>query len=103
MLSCLAVEALAIIALCTKSNGRYDIKAEKVKIVINQIFGHLQHSIHTYEERYFENIFFQTLEAIFPCKGVFFTKVVKVNIIAFIKTKIPSEMEVAPRYNCGNC
>ena len=33
-----------IIALCTKSNGRYDIKAEKrknykVKEVINQIFA----------------------------------------------------------------
>ena len=33
-------------------------------------------------------IFFQTLEAIFPYKGVFVTKVVKANIIAFIKTKI---------------
>ena len=31
---------------------------------------------------------FQTLEAIFLYKGVFFTKVVKANIIAFIKTKI---------------
>ena len=31
---------------------------------------------------------FQTLDAIFPYKGVFVTKVVKANIIAFIKTEI---------------
>ena len=33
-------------------------------------------------------IFFQTLEASFPYKGVFFTKVVNANIIAFRKAKI---------------
>ena len=48
------------IALCTKSNGRYDIEAEKeknkkVKVVKNQIFGHLQHPKN--EVRYLENIF----------------------------------------------
>ena len=36
----------------------------------------------------FEEYFFQSLEAFFPHKGVFFTKVVKANIKAFIKTKI---------------
>ena len=49
---------------------------------------------------------FQTLEAIFPYKGVFFTKVVKANIIAFIKTNIlrpafsvknPLSKNVSPR------
>ena len=49
---------------------------------------------------------FQTLEAIFPYKGVFFTKVVKANIIAFIKTNIlrpalsvknPHSKNVSPR------
>ena len=36
----------------------------------------------------FGEFFFQTLEAFFPHKGVFVTKVMKANIIAFIKTKI---------------
>ena len=40
-----------------------------------------------WDEIYWKYIF-QTLGAIFPYKGVFFTKVVKANIIAFIKTKI---------------
>ena len=53
--------------------------------VINQIFGRLQHLKNKVK---FTEYIFQTLEAIFPYKGVFFTKVVKANIIAFIKTKI---------------
>ena len=32
--------------------------------------------------------FFQAVEAFFPHKGVFFTKVIKAKIIAFIKAKI---------------
>ena len=35
-----------------------------------------------------ENIFFQTLEANFPYKGVFFKIVVNANILAFIITTI---------------
>ena len=33
-------------------------------------------------------IFFQTSEAFFPYKGVFVTKILKANIMAFIKTNI---------------
>ena len=52
--------SLVVIALCSKSNGRCDIKAEKeknqkVKVVINQIFGRLQHPKN--EVRYLQNIF----------------------------------------------
>ena len=54
--------------------------------VTSQIFGCLQRP--KKEVRYLKNIFFQTLEAFFPHKGVFVTKVMKANIIAFIKTKI---------------
>ena len=48
------------IALWFKSNGGYDIKAEKkknktVKVITNQIFGHLQHT--KIEVRYLDNIF----------------------------------------------
>ena len=48
------------------------------------MFGRLQHPKNGV--RYLENIF-QTLEPLFPHKEAFFTKVVKANIIAFIKTK----------------
>ena len=54
--------------------------------VINQIFGRLQHPKH--EVRYLENIFFRLYKSFFPYKGVHVTKVMKANIIAFIKTKI---------------
>ena len=50
------------IALWFKSSGGYDIKAEKkknktVKVITNQIFGHLQHPKN--KVRYLENIFFR--------------------------------------------
>ena len=57
-----------------------------MKVVINQIIGRLR--LPKNEVIYLENIFFQTLEAFFTHKGVFFTKVIKANIIAFKKQKI---------------
>ena len=36
----------------------------------------------------FGKYFFQTSEAFFPYKGVFVTKILKANIMAFIKTNI---------------
>ena len=78
-------------ALCNKSNGRCDIKAEK-REELESKSSHksdiwLPAASKKWGEIYWKYIF-QTLEAIFPYKGVFFTKVVKANIIAFIKTKI---------------
>ena len=79
---------------CPKENVffslRPSLRADKeegksVSKVTNQIFGHLQHLKN--EVRYLENIFFR-LEKHFPHKGVFFTKVTKASIIAFIETKI---------------
>ena len=80
-----------IIALCSKSNGRCDIKAEK-REELESKSSHksdiwLPAASKKWGEIYWKYIF-QTLEAIFPYKGVFVTKVVKANIIAFIKTKI---------------
>ena len=65
------------IALCTKSNGRYDIEAEKeknkkVKVVKNQIFGHLQHPKN--EVRYFRIIFFTLEKQFFQIRGFFSQK-----------------------------
>ena len=79
------------IALCNKSNGRCDIKAEK-REELESKSSHKSDiwppaASKKWGEIYWKYIF-QTLEAIFPYKGVFFTKVVKANIIAFIKTKI---------------
>ena len=79
------------IALCSKSNGRCDIKAEK-REELESKSSHksdiwLPAASKKWGEIYWKYIF-QTLEAIFPYKGVFVTKVVKANIIAFIKTKI---------------
>ena len=82
---------ISINALCSKSNGRCDIKAEKRE----ELESKCSHKSDIWPpavskkwgEIYWKYIF-QTLEAIFPYKGVFFTKVVKANIIAFIKTKI---------------
>ena len=79
------------IALCNKSNGRCDIKAEK-REELESKSSHksdiwLPAASKKWGEIYWKYIF-QTLEAIFPYKGVFVTKVVKANIIAFIKTKI---------------
>ena len=61
---------------CHKSNGSYVIK--KVKLVIIQIFSiqKIRQNIWT--------IFFQALESFFFHKGVFVTKVIKVNIITNI-------------------
>ena len=78
-------------ALCNKSNGRCDIKAEK-REELESKSSHksdiwLPAASKKWGEIYWKYIF-QTLEAIFPYKGVFVTKVVKANIIAFIKTKI---------------
>ena len=78
-------------ALCNKSNGRCDIKAEK-REELESKSSHKSDiwppaASKKWGEIYWKYIF-QTLEAIFPYKGVFFTKVVKANIIAFIKTKI---------------
>ena len=78
-------------ALCSKSNGRCDIKAEK-REELESKSSHksdiwLPAASKKWGEIYWKYIF-QTLEAIFPYKGVFVTKVVKANIIAFIKTKI---------------
>ena len=61
-------------------------RKEKVK-VISQIRYLAACSIQKRGE-IFGEYFFQTLEAFFPHKGVFVTKVMKANIIAFIKTKI---------------
>ena len=77
-------------ALCSKSNWRYDIKAEK-REELESKSSHKSDiwppaASKKWGEIYWKYIF-QTLEAIFPYKGVFFTKVVKANIIAFIKTK----------------
>ena len=79
------------IALCNKSNGRCDIKAEK-REELESKSSHKSDiwppaASKKWGEIYWKYIF-QTLEAIFPYKGVFVTKVVKANIIAFIKTKI---------------
>ena len=79
------------IALCNKSNGRYDIKAEK-REELESKSSHKSDiwppaASKKWGEIYWKYIF-QTIEVIFPYKGVFFTKVVKANIIAFIKTKI---------------
>ena len=64
--------------------GSDEEEGESESKVINQIFGRLQHPKN--EVRYLENIFFQTFKAFFTHKRVFFTKVVKANIIAYIKT-----------------
>ena len=79
------------IALWSKSNGRCDIKAEK-REELESKSSHKSDiwppaASKKWGEIYWKYIF-QTLEAIFPYKGVFVTKVVKANIIAFIKTKI---------------
>ena len=58
-------------------------KGEIESKVIKHIFGCLQHPGEIFGE-----YIFQTLEAFFTHKGVFFTKATKANIIAFIKTKI---------------
>ena len=39
------------------------------------------------ESKVTNRIFLQTLEAFFPIRGCFFTKVIKANTMAFIKTK----------------
>ena len=84
-------QSLDTIALCNKSSGRCDIKAEK-REELESKSSHksdiwLPAASKKWGEIYWKYIF-QTLEAIFPYKGVFVTKVVKANIIAFIKTKI---------------
>ena len=66
--------------------GADEKEGESESKIMNQIFGRLQHPKN--KVRYLENIFFHTLEAFFPHKGVFVTKVMKANIIAFTKTKI---------------
>ena len=66
--------------------GADEKEGESESKIMNHIFGHLQHPKN--KVRYLENIFFQTLEAFFTHKGVFFTKVTKANIIAFLKTKV---------------
>ena len=85
------IQPSTTIALCSKSNGRCDIKAEK-REELESKSSHksdiwLPAASKKWGEIYWKYIF-QTLEAIFPYKGVFVTKVVKANIIAFIKTKI---------------
>ena len=66
--------------------GANEEEGDSESKVTNQIFGHLQHLKN--EVRYLENIFFSDFKSIFPYERVFFTKVLKTNIIAFIKTKI---------------
>ena len=78
-------------ALCNKSNGRCDIKAEK-REELESKSSHKSDiwppaASKKWGEIYWKYIF-QTLEAIFPYKGVFVTKVVKANIIAFTKPEI---------------
>ena len=60
-------------------------EGESESKVMNQIFGRLQHPKMRWD---ILKYIFRTSEAIFPYKGVFFTKVVKANIIAFIKMRI---------------
>ena len=79
------------IALCSKSSGRCDIKAEK-REELESKSSHksdiwLPAASKKWGEIYWKYIF-QTLEAIFPYKGVFVTKVVNANIIAFKITTI---------------
>ena len=66
--------------------GANEEEGDSESKVTNQIFGHLQHLKN--EVRYLENIFFSDFKSIFPYERVFFTKVLKTNIIAFIKRKI---------------
>ena len=66
--------------------GADEGEGESESKVINKIFCHLQHPKN--EVRYLEKKKFQTLEAFFVHKGVFFTQVMKANIIAYIKKKI---------------
>ena len=77
-------------------------EGESESKVINQIFCHLQHPKN--EVRYFENIFFTLLKQFFHIRGVFFTKVVKANIIEkrkfwdpFCPPKNPPSKNVSPR------
>ena len=49
-----------------------------------QVFGRLQHPK---KGEIFGEYLFQILEVFFPHEGMFVIKVVKANIIAFIKTK----------------
>ena len=54
------------------------------------------------EVRYLENIFFR-LEKHFPHKGVFFTKVTKASIIAFIETKILRPVFLSEKHPLKKC
>ena len=65
--------------------GANEEEGESESKVTNQIFGCLQHP--KKEVRYLENIFVR-LQKRFSHLRFFFTKVLKTNIIAFIKTKI---------------
>ena len=65
--------------------GANEEEGDSESKVTNQIFGHLQHLKN--EVRYLENIFFSDFKSIFPYERVFFTKVLKTNIIAFIKNE----------------
>ena len=65
--------------------GANEEEVESESKVTNQIFGCLQHPKN--EVRYLENIF-SDFRSVFFHLRFFFTKVLKTNIIAFIKTKI---------------
>ena len=80
--------------------GADDEEGESESKVINQIFGRLQHLKNGVKYTIY---IFQTIEAIFPYKGVFFTKVVKAKILGFIRTKILDIRFVREKHPLQKC